>query len=597
VSHEKPSAVIDSIAFTSYLLDKNNPQRVLIYKHGTDGESDTYGAEAAFAADHKAYFDKFFGTTSETTKINGIVYSTVGGAVSTNSTSTLEGNVNFTLDNVNIAGKLSRPVNIYITIYTSDGLHQRVVITQYPSKYVEYDIGGYNFVDGYFANAKDYVGNSSALIDLYGAHYGYYWTGYGYYNYFNSTDYGFIHLYEWGEKEYQSDGVSWKYVNAIPTTYSAIDDYNDTYTAYSGKTHTGYYYAPYEASITKVTPSSTTVDLHGYNDLTEENVSYCHYGYLYSDHTKAGVDFDNTFNVRITAFSSSTDDRLVKPYSVNGVEQDSPQWIYTIGDPRRLIKNANDDKLGSTYDGFIADDHNGNTTDSKKLWLYDYLVFCCYQYDWSYGYYDSDGNWTYTYKDKSNRPDDYGWEWYEYSDDYYSYTYYWRYLYYRAVHTWEDTDQIKIGAAGDTRFCIAPYFKCQSTRGANAGDISYVTSLKRGATFQETGYPAGRWRLPTCIELYYMMKLQVDGVITDYFKVDTSYWAGGGYTFKIYSYNGSYYVTIENSASVWSSSTKTASARYIYDLWYWGEDPDPDCFPNGDTTQHPIFYSAKPGNS
>jgi len=115
--------------------------------------------------------------------------------------------------------------------------------------------------------------------------------------------------------------------------------------------------------------------------------------------------------------------------------------------------------------------------------------------------------------------------------------------------------------------------------------------------FQEAGYPAGRWRLPTCIELYYMMKLQADGVITDYFKVDTSYWAGGGYTFKIYSYNGSYYVTIENSASVWSSSTKTASARYIYDLWYWGEDPDPDCFPNGDTTQHPIFYSAKPGNS
>jgi hypothetical protein len=636
IAYTTPTVTLKSISYGSYVIDKNSETELMLYGDFGDGSSPrTVTADDLISLG----LDATRASTLMSSKFSSID-SYINSVISNNSivsiTSTeglLSGNVTMTLSNLEVANKLSRPVKITVELQAGH-LTQEITFTQYPSKYVAFDTGGYVFVDGYFANAIDYVGLADNLINIYGEKYGVRYSqyeGYGDY-YYSYTPWGYMYLAEWNYTEvYDEESQNWYYINGIPLSYSAIDDdYLNNYTAYDNGVITGYYSSPYEISVKTLTTddiADRSNHYHAYSDitdLTKNNVSWCHYGYLLSKQDATyNNDFYNTINVSVTAFSSSNYDRMVYPYcNTSGEAQLSPAWIYSIGDAR--IMPSSDTYLPSA---FTADKHDGELTDGE---LYDYMVYNCYMTDYDYWDYSTGSC---RYPDYDNPPSGYGWKWstddeWDENTNYWkgssTYGYWWRNYCYRAVHSWSDADKIKVGATGSYRFTIAPSFKCQSTRGANYEQMDYLATTKRAATFQEAGYPAGRWRLPTCVELYYMMKLQVDEVISGYFTENQWYWAAGDYLFKIgVTTSGTKFVTMfgsnfqsEFSTSDYGSSTNpgpgrtmgeyyknagsgnyktiVASSRFIYDTWYWGDDPDPDCFPNGNTSLHPVFYKAKP---
>ncbi len=98
-------------------------------------------------------------------------------------------------------------------------------------------------------------------------------------------------------------------------------------------------------------------------------------------------------------------------------------------------------------------------------------------------------------------------------------------------------------------------------RTSGQGQLNFENSQKRCATYQEAGYPAGRWRLPTEAELMFIYKLQSLGVINTLFESTVSYWASSGRVISGYS----------NGSATFSNSTSTNASRCVYDVWYWGE--------------------------
>jgi len=85
-------------------------------------------------------------------------------------------------------------------------------------------------------------------------------------------------------------------------------------------------------------------------------------------------------------------------------------------------------------------------------------------------------------------------------------------------------------------------------------------AVLRCATYQEDGYPAGRWRLPTEAELAFIMELQGKGFIPTVAVNRT--WASSG---KVLTVDGSSYSFV-NTAYTGNS------VRCVYDTWYWGTE-------------------------
>nr|MCR4836741.1 hypothetical protein [Bacteroidaceae bacterium] len=142
----------------------------------------------------------------------------------------------------------------------------------------------------------------------------------------------------------------------------------------------------------------------------------------------------------------------------------------------------------------------------------------------------------------------------------------------KTLGSWSSfTTKIKEGNSAPD--AIAPDFLICSnygrTKGENAQD--FETFRKRCATYQEAGYPAGRWRLPTEAEINFIYKLQGLGVIPEFFQENNSaYWASSGRAAVSYDYNTGN-VVFSDSPNVGGAGR--AGVRCIYDLWYWGDDP------------------------
>lgn len=130
--------------------------------------------------------------------------------------------------------------------------------------------------------------------------------------------------------------------------------------------------------------------------------------------------------------------------------------------------------------------------------------------------------------------------------------------------------------ADDTQDIIAPVFRIASSYG-RTNKMTYEGAQKRCAAYQENGYPAGRWRLPTKAEIEYLMTLSQKNKIPKLFDPEdwAGYWAGGKIfmildgTLKFIDANGvtptanNYYYSIGGTNyQVW--------ARCVYDEWYWG---------------------------
>ena len=122
---------------------------------------------------------------------------------------------------------------------------------------------------------------------------------------------------------------------------------------------------------------------------------------------------------------------------------------------------------------------------------------------------------------------------------------------------------------------VAPKFRMVSFFSSGWGNITSKGADMRCATYQEDGYPAGRWRLPTEAEIMFVVDLQKAGVITDVFYGSSQYFSATEVD-NTHRYKISY---PRNGTPSWSSAT-TGSVRCVYDEWYWGDEReakiDPD---------------------
>ena len=133
------------------------------------------------------------------------------------------------------------------------------------------------------------------------------------------------------------------------------------------------------------------------------------------------------------------------------------------------------------------------------------------------------------------------------------------------TNTWTNPSDILISTQSqDNRRKIAPHFLVSSALNANTG-LNWEQVIKRAATYQEAGYPAGRWRVPTEAEMAFIVARQRDGTIPNLYATNTLYWAGSG---RLLNTGSATSTTITFS----NSDGGTHSVRFVYDLWYWGED-------------------------
>lgn len=126
-------------------------------------------------------------------------------------------------------------------------------------------------------------------------------------------------------------------------------------------------------------------------------------------------------------------------------------------------------------------------------------------------------------------------------------------------------------SASGTEKIIAPKLLIASSYGSVSQSYYFnlATAQKRCAAYQEDGYPAGRWRVPTYAEIKFMVTLSRMGFIPSLFNFSsndyTGYWSANG---KVYGdQNGLPQLDTNNQY------TTNTAVRCVYDAWYWGEDP------------------------
>ena len=123
----------------------------------------------------------------------------------------------------------------------------------------------------------------------------------------------------------------------------------------------------------------------------------------------------------------------------------------------------------------------------------------------------------------------------------------------------------------DHKSFVAPSFRVASSFGTS-NDMSRDSALLRCATYQEDGYPAGRWRLPTEAEVYYMITLSQKGKIPTLFSPDANVSAGGYWNANgaIFPLNGG---SVETRTITQAQSIHNGRhwVRCVYDEWYWSD--------------------------
>lgn len=111
-----------------------------------------------------------------------------------------------------------------------------------------------------------------------------------------------------------------------------------------------------------------------------------------------------------------------------------------------------------------------------------------------------------------------------------------------------------------TKNMLAPGYRISTKLGGTEfGNLTESQAKWRCAGYQEDGFPAGRWRIPTMSEIKFIAQLSAKGVFEPMFKSD--YWSA----------NGVVNVNV-NNGTVTSNNNTTALLRCVYDSWYWGDE-------------------------
>jgi hypothetical protein len=124
---------------------------------------------------------------------------------------------------------------------------------------------------------------------------------------------------------------------------------------------------------------------------------------------------------------------------------------------------------------------------------------------------------------------------------------------------------------------LAPKFRIASSHGVTS-QISHANARNRAATYQEDGYPAGRWRVPTMAEVAFMVKLSADGKIPTLFSIGSAYWCANGKVEP--QQGGGFDPTVGTSGN--------GPVRCVYDDWYWENSQYPRMASRGN---HPNKYN------
>lgn len=127
-------------------------------------------------------------------------------------------------------------------------------------------------------------------------------------------------------------------------------------------------------------------------------------------------------------------------------------------------------------------------------------------------------------------------------------------------------------AASINEDMIAPEFMVASSCGKTK-ETSYDVARTRCAAYQENGFPAGRWRVPTKAEIMFLIQLSEKDKIPQLFTPDANlaaggYWCSSGVVYPLNSGTVEYRdydEAITHRATNW--------VRCVYDTWYWGQNP------------------------
>ena len=259
---------------------------------------------------------------------------------------------------------------------------------------------------------------------------------------------------------------------------------------------------------------------------------------------------------------------------------------YIIGDPRVSTPDNNMGHTDASWSGTTELRHSNTSFDGAEYGTY-YFNYATYSSNTSWisrdyttgsSYSSVTSNWgSYTSESSAYGPD---------ANNYY----YWRTgsnwtgrTYHRARYSFTGyfsrsfqglTNYYPTNSTG-TENMIAPELLIASSYGKTAyksgngysGNLTLELAALRCALYQEDGYPAGRWRLPTYAEVKFIMELSTAGKIPTLFQMSTpsdseGYWCANG---RIYLDN--------NVVKLQSPATSTPTApRCVYDLWYWGDE-------------------------
>ncbi|MBO4447597.1 MAG: hypothetical protein J5764_05685 [Bacteroidales bacterium] len=106
---------------------------------------------------------------------------------------------------------------------------------------------------------------------------------------------------------------------------------------------------------------------------------------------------------------------------------------------------------------------------------------------------------------------------------------------------------------------LAPSYRIASKHGGvEFGNLNFEQAQWRCATYQEDGFPAGRWRLPTKGEIKFISMLSANKIFTYLFS-NAVYWSANG-------------AIAVSEGNVTDSNSGNALTRCVYDSWYWGDD-------------------------
>jgi len=112
-----------------------------------------------------------------------------------------------------------------------------------------------------------------------------------------------------------------------------------------------------------------------------------------------------------------------------------------------------------------------------------------------------------------------------------------------------------------TEKMLAPSYRISTKLGGTEfGNLDANQAKWRCAGYQEDGFPAGRWRIPTMSEIKFIAQLSSNGVFE--FMFEGNYWSANGVV-KVAKQGGS--VTPQPTAN-------DALLRCVYDSWYWGDE-------------------------